>query len=371
MIEINLNDTMTKQMFLFPQDEARELVLAPESPVQIPDATDVQPPKNLPEGWNNSIPAQVFLNHFFGIHYHIEHSGEAYSMYNLPYFLNHHPTMTKDQVEYAKKMLVNSWSTEYALRTTAELGDEQYLRNALHWTFPQAYYSILFSIRAFLATHDVTGINEELIRREISRLVVKGFYPLPVAFYAAGAFGETSILKLPLADYKAGLRLPAKGAEAQAHIAQFLRTSRNIRAKKVKQQVQNNPQYALRSPRTGEILQKFSKKNWREITWRIGYTTYFDLISRLKISANYREIERFTEADIDFKLFHKSLADIVAYLNFIHESYIAKAMGLEKYSEFVYDLPKHLKISFVQERLENKIKPILHRSGENQLKTAA
>ncbi len=348
-------------MFLFPQDEPTAFVLpVEEDDVQVSE-------KKYPDNWRNSIPAQVFLNHFFAIHYHIEHSNEAYNLFNIAHFLKYRPVLSEEQLENAGKMLINCWSTEYALRSTAELGDEQYLRNALHWTFPQAYYSILFGIRAFLATQETSSFSEEQIRREMSRLVVKGFYPLPVAYYAAGPFGETSIMKLPLSGYKAGLHLPSKGAEVQAHIAQFLRTSRTIRAKKVKQQIQNNPATALRSHRTGEILQNFSRKNWKEITWRIGYTTFFDLISRLKISANYREIERFIEADIDFKLFHKSLAEIVGYLNFVHESYVVQAMGLEKYNEIVNSLPQNLQNGFVKQRFESKIKPIFDRIAVNAL----
>ncbi|MBC8111412.1 MAG: hypothetical protein H7Y04_10165 [Verrucomicrobia bacterium] len=348
---------MTKQMFLFPQEiisDTPESSLFPETETHSEVPTD--------EKWQRSIPAQVFLNHFFAIHYHIEHSHEAYQLYNLPHFLDFHPTMTESEVAATRNLLVQSWSTEYALRTTADLGDEEYLRNALHWTFPQAFYSMYLSIRAFLMTHGVTGNNEELVRREVGRLVVKGFYPLPVSFYAAGHYGDTSIIKLPLAGYKAGLHLPTKALDAQAHIAQFLRTSRNLQAKAIKQRLQGNPQTALRSQHTGEILENFSRKHWKQVTWRIGYTTYFDLMKRLRISAGYREIERFTQADIDFHLFHKSLLAIVSYLNFVHESYIAKAMGLEKYAEMVQQLPAYLKNGFVKQRFDDKIVPILHQA---------
>jgi hypothetical protein len=65
------------------------------------------------------------------------------------------------------------------------------------------------------------------------------------------------------------------------------------------------------------------------------------------------------EAEIDFKLFHQSLLNIVDYLNFIHECYIAKAMGIEAYRKFVNELPKHLTNGFVKKRLVEKIEQVI------------
>jgi len=310
------------------------------------------------ESWKKSIPAQVFLNHYFGMHYHIQQSGEAYALYNLPRFLEHTFVINEQTKENIQKLLLNSWSTEYALRTTAELGDEQYLRTALHWTFPQAYYSVLFGLRAFLATHGITANNSELIRREVGRLVVRGFYPLPLAYYASGHYDDFTIHRLPLAAYKPSLQLAAEEIEAQAQIGQFLRTTRKLRAKGIRQQVQSNPKTAIRN-KSGQVLEKFSSSHWQQLTWRIGYTTYYDLLGRLRISANHREIERFVEADINFRLFHQCLLDLVSYINFIHESYIVKTMGLEQYEEMISQLPTYVSSGFVKKRLDNQIAPLI------------
>lgn len=316
------------------------------------------------ESWKKSIPAQVFLNHFFGISYHIEQLREVHGLHQKIYFVNHKPSLSSKDMEQIKKHLINSWSTEYALRSTAQLGDSNYLRNALHWTFPQAYYSVCEGLEAFLYTLGITSTNEEVIRREVGRLVVKGYYPHPVAFYAAGHYGDFKVHRLPLSDYKPSLNLAGKELEAQAQIGQFLRTTRKLRAKSVRQQVQANPTLALRSKRTGQIVEKFSQSHWNQLTWRFGYTTFFDLLGRLRISANHREIERFVEAEIDFKLFHQSLLTIVDYLNQIHESYIAQAMGLEAYKKWVESLPAHLSKGFVEKRLVHTIEPLLVLANE-------
>ena len=119
------------------------------------------------------------------------------------------------------------------------------------------------------------------------------------------------------------------------------------------------------------MLDKWSTQHWDQITWRLGYTSIFDLLSRLRISSSNKEIDRFVEADIDFKLFHESLLEIVSYLNAIHESYVAQAVGLEKYQEIVQQLPTHLQNNFVAARLHNKIEPLFPNGGNLRLGAAA
>jgi hypothetical protein len=338
-----------KYMQLLPKNQQFSLF-----PVE--EGVNIQEPE---EGWKKSIPAQVFLNHFFAINYHIRHSQQAYNLPQIKFFVHHQPALKPAQAEQIKKHLLNSWSTEYALRATGKMGDESFLRNALHWTFPQAYYSVFAGLQAFLQTLGIASNFDEQVRREVGRLVVRGFYPEAIGFYAAGHYEQFKVHRLPLAHFKPGLQLATQEQEAQAQVGQFLRTTRRLRAQQIRQAVQQNPATALRSGRTGDILQKFSQDHWNQLTWRFGYTCYFDLLSRLRISANHREIERFVEADIDFRLFHQSLLELVEYLNCIHEAYVAKAVGLEVYREWITALPAHLRDGFVKERFNGKIAPML------------
>ncbi|MFC6997757.1 hypothetical protein [Rufibacter roseus] len=327
--------------------------------------------KQQDSAWRKSIPAQVFLNYFFAINYHINHSADEAGLGHQVFFRQHSAELTEQDLRSLTKILHNSWSTEYALRATAELGDDTYLRNALHWTFPQAYYAVFAGLQAFLFTLGIKTNQEAAIRREAGRLVVKNAYPRAIGFYAAGPYGDFSIHRLPLAGYKPGLQIAGKEIEAQAQVGQFLRTTRKLAATTIRQQVQSNPATAIRSNKTGEILEKWSAQHWQQITWRMGYTTLFDLLSRLRISSTQKEIDRFVEAEIDFKLFHESLLSIVSYLNGIHESYVAKAMGIEQYQQLVKELPEHLKHSFVEARLHKQVEPLFLEGGSTMQLSAA
>ncbi|WP_375446168.1 hypothetical protein [uncultured Fibrella sp.] len=326
-----------------------------------------------------SIPAQVFLNHFFAMDFHIQHQNDLFDLAKFPIFRQFGGLGAADRQAALEKLLLNSWSAEYALRITPVLNDrsadsEQYLQSSLHWTFPQAYYSVLFSARAFLAVQNINVSNEELIRKRIGNMVVRGHYPASVGYYALGPINNYRIQRLPMAKRMAeagrsDLALPSRHTSAQIEVAQFLKTTRDQRIKALRNAVQNNPKTALRSPRTGEILQKFGPEQYKVLARQIGYTSYFDMLSRLRISSANgngapREIERFVDSEVDVRLFHQSLVSIVTHVNSIHEAYIAKALGIERYRQLVAKLPTYLQESFVRERLNTVIEPLLAAAAE-------
>ncbi|RYD74985.1 MAG: hypothetical protein EOP53_17295 [Sphingobacteriales bacterium] len=311
----------------------------------------------LDEQWKKSIPAQVFLNHFVALNYYIQHSDDRYELRDVKFFnqLKQNPDADSDALQ---RLIYNAWNTEFALRNTAKHGDKDYLRYALHWAFPQAFYSVFLGMQAFYSTVGVRDNNFERLSREFGNMVANGAYPRAISFYADGHYGRFHLHRMRPAKFKPSLFPPVHYAEAEAQIGQFLFTTRKQKAKEVRARVQANPQQALRSAKTGNILQKFSKTDWEQITWRLGYTTMIDLLGRLKLSANHHEIERFVHADIDFTLFHEALCGIVYYLNFVHEGYIAKAIGFKNYKALVAKLPAHLRDGFVAERMEKFIAPL-------------
>ena len=309
--------------------------------------------KNL-EIPRESLPAQVFLNHFFALNYHIQHDGHAYQLSELPYLQQFEPPVDEATMVSVQKHLLNSWNTEYTLRSSAQATNESYLRHTLHWTFPQAYYSVQESLIAMLRLHGITTRHPERVTAEGSKLIAKGAYPLAVSFYATGHPSQPRMRRLPYGRLNPGLQLPTDEPEAQRQLGQFLRTTHRQRAQMVRQAVQANEQLALRT-RTGGILKRFDDRHWQQINWRIGYTTVFDLLSRLRISPGHREIERFIEADIDVALFHQSLLGIVEYLNFVHEAYVVWAFGTDTYQEWLAGLPDYLRDGFVAKRFAQRM----------------
>ncbi len=244
--------------------------------------------------------------------------------------------LTEEATKPIAKLLLNSWSAEYALRITPIVNDEQYLQSSLHWTFPQAYYSVLFSARAFLSSQGFNLSNEELIRKQIANLVVLGYYPESTSYYA---IGSTYNLKI----HRLHKNIPLVG--------DFLRETRSHNQNALFRSMQTNPKTALRSKITGTISSEVDPEQARALSKSLGYTSYFDLLSRLRISSTSRDVEQFRlDSSFNVPKFHTCLNSIVTHINSVHELYIAKAIGMDSYLKIVSQLPDYLRKGFVGDR---------------------
>ncbi|WP_018476276.1 hypothetical protein [Pontibacter roseus] len=300
-----------------------------------------------------SIPAQVFSNHFQAICKHLENDTDAYSLEKVKYFNSRLFSKPNCQYERIKKILWNSWSTEYALHLTAKQGNPDYYRHALHWSFPQAYYTCYLNMHAFcLAIGDRRESHLDLIRAFGDR-VKNRQYPGSISFFAEGNYEEYSISNLPLHNIKSAITQIKSDADAQSQIATFLKSTRSNLAKYHREKRQKSA--VPITTKSGAICQSFNKNQWKLITDNLGPTTMFDILYRLRIKANYNDIESFMHAEIDFTQFHNCLISIVNYLNFMHEAYLAKAIGYRKYLNIVETFPGHSKDNFVRARYEERI----------------
>ena len=101
------------------------------------------------------------------------------------------------------KLLLNSWSAEYALNIKPACADRDFLNSALNWAQPQAYYAALFSMRARLAADDVHMADPKAIEK------------LMIRWAQDGVFGEPMRTN-PFADLFNAPRLRVTGPEAAA-----------------------------------------------------------------------------------------------------------------------------------------------------------
>ncbi len=316
--------------------------LAIEAPLKDADKKD-----------NLSIPAQVFLNHFQAICTHLTCKKDNYDLKRIPYFEKKLFKKDCDLVRI-KKVLYNSWSSEHALHLTGRQELPDYYKYALHWSFPQAYYSCYLNMHAFcLATGDTSDSHHKIILGFGDR-VKRNIYPKCISFYAEGNYKDYTYENLPLHQPKKVLSLLRDEVAVQSQIASFLKSTRTNKAEyhRDKRQKSDNP---IRTNGSKEIAKKFNKKQWLEIIKKLGPTSLFDILYRLRIKANYNDIETFMHADINFKQFHNCLTGVVGYLNFVHECYLAKAIGYRKYEMILNDFPAHLSGSFVKRRYEEHI----------------
>lgn len=308
---------------------------------------------------SSSIPAQVFFNHFEAIYRNIDKDTEMNQITSLPFWKKFKPFMNDNRVNYIKTMLLNAWNTEFSLRGVAKTLDNQFINHLLHWTFPQAYFSIFYSTRALMGTQGIYTADENVLAYRMGNWIENGFYPVSLGYYSSGNYNDFKIHRLPKTDIQPSVDFLKGEEDVVSHIAQFLKTTRTLKAKKLREVIQSNEDTAIKSKKTGDPVLKFSKDDWAKITSELPVTTVLDLLGRLKYSESNREIERYLNANIAFDAFHESLIGIVYYINLVHETYLVKVLGLEAYQNLLNELPVYLQNGFAQERFNQLIKPQL------------
>lgn len=314
---------------------------------------------------SKSIPSKVFFNHFFAIKYCIDFDEDKYDLKNIPYY-NKIKVLKEDlDIEQIKKLLWNSWSTEYAYRIGEKIDNNEYYKFSLHWNFPQAYYSVYLSMTAFHETQGISNNQHEKSIKQFGNSIKDKHYPSVISFYSSGLkdefeyYGLKTFSKFPK-DNNALSKIDSL-EDAELQLATFLKTTRKINAKDKKEKSVSQKDKRFLTDK-GEPRKSFKKKHWDILYTTIPVTSVFNLLYRLRIKANYRDIESFINAEIDFKSFHSSLGELIYYLNFIHEAYIAKAIGIDKYEDILKNFPSHLNEETALKRFEEQIKP-LHKSS--------
>lgn len=294
----------------------------------------------IEENFKKSIPSKVFFNHFTAINYHIQNKKDRFDLKKIDFYNHIKIKNTGLNVDDCRKLLWNSWSTERAFRLTSEVETDEFYKYALHWHFPQAYYSVYLTMTAFHESQGIANDNHEKSIKLFGNSIKDGHYPEAISFYANGLQKEFEYFGLDL-DPKFdkefnGLKKIDSSEKAEKQIGVFLKSTRkeNAENKRKRGEKEHSKRKEFQNAK-GELVKSFGKKHWDIIYKTIPETTLLNILYRLRLKANYRDIETFMNADIDFKQFHTCLGEIVSYLNFVHEAYLHKAIGDKDYKLIV------------------------------------
>lgn len=318
--------------------------------------------KQIEEQRQKSIPSKVFFNHFYAVNVHIQSNIDKYNLKKISFFNSltlKNPTLDVDVI---RKLLWNSWSTEYAFLLANQLDNDDYYRFSLHWNFPQAYYSVYLTMTAFHETQNVANEQHEKSIKIFGSSIKDNHYPSALSFYAAGMHNEFKFSGLQDFEHFPkdfnGLARVNSTIDAKIQIASFLKSTRKKIAenKREKLEIAKDKRFFNKK---GLFTQKFSAEHWNHIYKTIPETTILNLLYRLRIKANYHDVESFINAEIDFKAFHESLGGIIDYLNFLHEAYIVKVIGIRAYEEILNKFPHKMNTETALKRYNERIKSLL------------
>jgi hypothetical protein len=295
------------------------------------------------ENFKKSIPAKVFFNHFDAASLKISNNEEKYFLKNKAFYNTLKIKNKQFDIDKCKKLLWNCWSTENAF--SIAIPDDSFYKFALHWHFPQVYYSIYLAMTAFHETQGVANENHEKTIKIFGNSIKNNHYPDCISYYSKGLYKEFNYhgIEHPDSTGFSALAGVKSSEDIELQIKSFLKSTRVQNAENKRKR--GEKEFSKRAEfqnKEGELVKSFQKKHWNLIYSTIPETTILNLLYRLRIKANYHDIETFINADLDFKLFHQKLGEILSYLNFIHEAYFCKAVGKELYEDVLEGFGGHI-----------------------------
>ncbi|MFM7019081.1 hypothetical protein [Flavobacterium sp.] len=309
--------------------------------------------KKQNEIFQKSIPANVFYNHFDAVTTFIDHDLAKIDLRKISYYNSLIVRNTEFDIERCKRLFWNSWSTENAFHLS--IPDSEFYKFALHWHFPQAYYSIYLCMTAFHETQGIANDNHEKSIKLFGNSVKDGHYPKAISYYATGGYNDFSFTGISNIDHKDFnvLTKIVSLKDAEMQIASFLKSTRIQNAENKKnrglKEFSKNKNFQNID---GELVKRFTKKHWDMIYAKIPETTLLNLIYRLRIKANYLDIETFINADLDFEKFHGKIGKVVSYLNFVHEAYFCNCVGVKEYEKILESFRGHVFKNLALKRFE-------------------
>ena len=241
------------------------------------------------------------------------------------------------------RWLLNGWSTEILLcLNQSAFNETDALRHSLHWAFPQAYYSAFSLALGYFKAVGFPETSHKAVLRKFAQEVIDGRYPDAISFALTGA-GSLVFKGLRATSLPTTITFDASDpAIVDGQITQYLRATRGNDLKAKKQELKFKT-------KTGGKKKALRKAEWEEVASKLGPTALLHLLYRKRIKANYKDIETFLHPEMNPHRMYANLLTVLDGINFVHEAFIATAMGPDFINEAVYRLPEHAR-SRVQAR---------------------
>lgn len=251
-----------------------------------------------------------------------------------------------------EKWLKNSWNTENVLIQNKSIIENTGQSFAMQWAFPQAYYSTFGSLLAHFKALGYTQESHKAVLRNFSTLVEQNKFPRSISFYCTGGKKNIEFVNITKPNDLESFEFDTENIRTiDNQICQFLNATREIKLN------EKAPDLKFTN-RNGQKRKKLSPAMWQQVSNAIGNTTIMDLLYRKRIKANYQDIETFSTPKFKGIQVLSNLSEIVNILNFINESYIAKAIGIDNYEKILNSYLKSVNNEIVKLRFETTKKII-------------
>lgn len=276
--------------------------------------------------------AQMTQNQFRAIQCRCQTKKVIEELATLDYLNRIHRARNATEGEI-EKWLKNGWNTENLLRSTQELFDENSLIFAVQWAFPQLYYSVFSTILAFFVASGNTERTHAAVIKKMGSLIRENNYPSSLSFLADGGIKDIQISGVTVTPGYESIQFDVDNEELiENQIFQFLRSTRKIDLNNRKKSIR------IRNASDSGYKTNFSSHDWGQVSTSLGLTSILSLIYRKRIKSNYRDIDTFLSEHLNADNLFDAFIQIADTMNLIHETFIAKAIGWNRYQQMIEEL---------------------------------
>lgn len=256
---------------------------------------------------------------------------------NLAFFKKIVPSKTID-INEIEKWLNNAWNTENILCSNHSIIDNSGQGFALQWAFPQAYYSVFGTLLAHFNAVGYTEKSHTSVLRKFGQLTLENRLPESICFHTNGAKKNLTYHGIVKPENLQAIDLDIGNPETvDNQICQFLKSTREMKLAERAPDIVKNLKLKTAS---GAYKKNLSPFDWQKVSSSVGITSILDILYRKRIKANYQDVDVFTYEKLKGKDVLENLCYVVDRMNLVNETFVAKAIGIDKYNEIVN---KHLK----------------------------
>jgi len=318
---------------------------------------------------SDEIAGRVLYNHFYAIERHIDLDLDRYKLNKINYFDKKIKINTNADLQRIKKLVWNSWSTEIALKYSQSQDKDKFCC-ILQWSFPKAYYSVYLLTHAFYLSLNEQSNDHTKIIRIFGEKIKQKNYPKCISFYIDNTYPRFNKFNLnEIIHQRKAIDSVRKNSiiEADSQILILLKTTRKKFAEILKNNKQKDKKNAIKTKK-GTIKTKLNNLDWSAIYKKIPITTILSFLYKFRIKSNYEDIKSILNINLpneDSSEFHRDICFIVDYMNFIHEAYLIKSIGIKNYEDILNTFPKPKLIKeTAKDRFEKFIKPLFNSNNK-------
>lgn len=281
--------------------------------------------------------AEMTHRQILALSHKLENSDIENEIINLAFFKKIIPAKTSDSNEIGK-WLNNAWNTENILCSNHAIIDNSGQGFALQWAFPQAYYSVFGTLLAHFNALGYTEKSHTSVLRKFGQLTQENRLPESICFHTNGAKKDLTYHGIQKPENLQAIDLDIGNPKTiDNQICQFLKSTRDMKIAERAPDIVKNLKLKTAS---GAYKKKLSHSDWQKVSTSVGITSIMDILYRKRIKANYQDVDVFTYRKLKGKDVLHNLCNVVDRINLVNEIFVAKAVGIEKYSEIVKN---HLK----------------------------